>query len=60
MGYKDSATLVAPAIAISVVDIVPGQLSSLTFGVSSDLAGTKPEVSKSTIKVLLPASIGSL
>ncbi|TDH05214.1 hypothetical protein EPR50_G00139510 [Perca flavescens] len=42
--YEGSSTLVAPAIAISVVDVVPGQFSSLTFGVSSDRAGTKPEI----------------
>ncbi|XP_034746737.1 adhesion G-protein coupled receptor G4-like [Etheostoma cragini] len=42
--YEGSATLVAPAIAISVVDVVPGQFSSLTFGVSSDRSGTKPEI----------------
>ena len=46
VGYEGSSTLVAPAIAISVVDVVPGHFSSLTFGVSSDRAGTKPEVSK--------------
>ncbi|XP_054482374.1 adhesion G-protein coupled receptor G2 [Anoplopoma fimbria] len=44
VGYEGSSTLVAPAIAISVVDVVPGQFSSLTFGVSSDRAGTKPEI----------------
>lgn len=60
VGYEDSATLVAPAIAISVVDISRGQFSSLTFGVSSDRAGRKPEVSKLTIKALLSASTGSL
>ncbi|XP_074468028.1 adhesion G-protein coupled receptor G4 isoform X2 [Sebastes fasciatus] len=43
-GYEGSSTLVASAIAISVVDVVPGQFSSLTFGVSSDRAGTKPEI----------------
>ncbi|XP_070700181.1 adhesion G-protein coupled receptor G4-like [Pempheris klunzingeri] len=44
VGYEGSTTLVAPAIGISVVDIVPGQFGSLTFGVSSDRAGTKPEI----------------
>ncbi|XP_029304335.1 adhesion G-protein coupled receptor G4 [Cottoperca gobio] len=44
VAYEGSSTLVAPAIAISVVDVVPGQFSSLTFGVSSDRAGTKPEI----------------
>ncbi|XP_047463227.1 adhesion G-protein coupled receptor G4 [Mugil cephalus] len=44
VGYKGSFTLIAPALAISVVDVVPGQFSSLTFGVSSDQAGTKPEI----------------
>ncbi|KAM8898096.1 adhesion G-protein coupled receptor G6 [Spinachia spinachia] len=42
--YQGSFTLVAPAIAMSVVDVVPGQFTSLTFGVSSDGAGTKPEI----------------
>ncbi|KAK9536428.1 hypothetical protein VZT92_006206 [Zoarces viviparus] len=42
--YQGSFTLVAPAIAMSVVDVVPGQFSSLTFGVSSDRTGTKPEI----------------
>ncbi|XP_075957520.1 adhesion G-protein coupled receptor G2 [Anarhichas minor] len=42
--YQGSFTLAAPAIAMSVVDVVPGQFSSLTFGVSSDRAGTKPEI----------------
>ncbi len=46
VGYEGSSTLAAPAIAISVVDVVSGQLGSLTFGVSSDRKGTKPEVSK--------------
>lgn len=46
--YQGSFILVAPAIAMSVVDVVPGQFSSLTFGVSSDRAGTKPEVSEVT------------
>ncbi|XP_040908013.1 adhesion G-protein coupled receptor G2-like [Toxotes jaculatrix] len=44
VGYEGSSTLVAPAIAISMVDVVPGQFSSLTFGVSSDRTGTKPEI----------------
>ncbi|XP_044077831.1 adhesion G-protein coupled receptor G4 isoform X2 [Siniperca chuatsi] len=44
VGYEGSSTLVAQAIAISVVDVVPGQFGSLTFGVSSDRAGTKPEI----------------
>ncbi|XP_056254325.1 adhesion G-protein coupled receptor G4 isoform X2 [Seriola aureovittata] len=44
VGYEGSYTLVASAVAISVVDVVPGQFSSLTFGVSSDRAGTKPEI----------------
>ncbi|XP_034406091.1 adhesion G-protein coupled receptor G4 [Cyclopterus lumpus] len=44
VGYQGSFTLVAPAIALSVVDVDPGQFNSLTFGVSSDRAGTKPEI----------------
>ncbi|XP_071316458.1 adhesion G-protein coupled receptor G4-like isoform X2 [Trachinotus anak] len=44
VGYDSSSTLVASAVAISVVDVVPGQFSSLTFGVSSDRTGTKPEI----------------
>ncbi|GLD71162.1 adhesion G-protein coupled receptor G4 [Lates japonicus] len=44
VGYEGSSTLVAPAIAISVVDVVPGQFNSLTFGVLSDRTGTKPEI----------------
>ncbi|XP_068187778.1 adhesion G-protein coupled receptor G4-like [Antennarius striatus] len=43
-GYEGSSTLAAPAIAIAVVDVVPGQFSKLTFGVSSDREGTKPEI----------------
>lgn len=48
VGYEGSYTLAAPALAISVVDVVPGQFSSLTFSVSSDHAGAKPEVSEVT------------
>ncbi|XP_035807231.1 adhesion G-protein coupled receptor G4 [Amphiprion ocellaris] len=44
VGYENSSTLVAPAVAISVVDVASGQFNSLTFGVSSDWAGTKPEI----------------
>ncbi|XP_061596777.1 adhesion G-protein coupled receptor G4-like [Cololabis saira] len=44
VGYEGSYTLVAPAIAISVVDVVPGQFGGLSFGVSSDRNGTKPEI----------------
>lgn len=46
VGYEGSYTLVAPTLAISVVDVVPGQFCSLTFGVSSDRTGTNPEVGK--------------
>lgn len=45
VGYKGSSTLMAPAIAITVVD-VPGQFDNLTFGVASDRSGNKPEVGK--------------
>lgn len=41
---QSSNTLVAPAIAMSVVNVVPGQFETLTFSVSSDSAGMKPEV----------------
>ncbi|XP_047186405.1 adhesion G-protein coupled receptor G4 [Scophthalmus maximus] len=44
VGYEGSSSLVAPAIAISVVDIDPAKFVTLTFGVSSDRAGTKPEI----------------
>ncbi|XP_028277226.1 adhesion G-protein coupled receptor G4 isoform X2 [Parambassis ranga] len=52
VGYEGSSTLVAPAIGISVVDVHPGQFSRLTFGVSSDRTGTKPEIfiNKSPLK----------
>ena len=46
VGYEGFSTLVAPALAISVVDVLPGHFSSLSFGVSPDKAGTKPQVSK--------------
>lgn len=46
VGYQSSYTLVAPAIAISVVDVGPGQFNSVTFSVSSDPTGMKPEVSQ--------------
>lgn len=46
VGYEGSFTLVAPAIAISVVDVAPGEFSTLTFGVASDHTGTNPEVGK--------------
>lgn len=46
VGYQSSYTLVAPAIAISVVDVETAQFNSLTFSVSSDPTGTKPEVSQ--------------
>ncbi|KAM7398262.1 hypothetical protein PAMA_006254 [Pampus argenteus] len=44
VGFEGSFTLAAPSIAISVVDVVPGQFGSLTFGVSSVRAGSKPEI----------------
>lgn len=46
VGSQSSYTLAAPAIAISVVDVGPGQFNGLTFSVSSDPAGMKPEVSQ--------------
>lgn len=44
VGNHSFSNLTAPSLAISVVDIRPGQFSSLTFGVSSDRAGAKPKV----------------
>lgn len=44
VGNDSFSNLTAPSLAISVVDIHPGQFSSLTFGVSSDRAGAKPKV----------------
>ncbi|KAM7374579.1 hypothetical protein PAMP_007226 [Pampus punctatissimus] len=44
VGFEGSFTLAAPSIAISVVDVDPGQFGSLTFGVSSVRAGSKPEI----------------
>ncbi|XP_047234267.1 adhesion G-protein coupled receptor G4 isoform X2 [Girardinichthys multiradiatus] len=44
VGYEGSCTLSAPAVAISVVDVVPGQFSSLSFGVMSDWTGNKAEI----------------
>ncbi|CAF92807.1 unnamed protein product [Tetraodon nigroviridis] len=38
------STLVAPSLALSVVDISRGPFKSLTFGVSSDQTGAKPEI----------------
>lgn len=47
LGFEGSSTLVAPAMAISVVDVIPGLLGNLTFGVSSAQDGLNPEVSTS-------------
>ncbi|CAJ1063563.1 adhesion G-protein coupled receptor G4 [Xyrichtys novacula] len=44
VGYDSSSTLLAPAIAVTVVDVLPGEFSSLTFGVSSYRLGKKPEI----------------
>ncbi|CAG5872189.1 unnamed protein product [Menidia menidia] len=44
VGYEGSYTLAAPAVAISVVDVLPDQFTSLSFGVTSDPSGTKPEI----------------
>ncbi|KAM4546237.1 adhesion G-protein coupled receptor G4 isoform 2-T2 [Fundulus diaphanus] len=44
VGYEGSYTLSARALAISVVDVVPAQFSSLSFGVLSDWTGTNPEI----------------
>ncbi|XP_014912099.1 adhesion G-protein coupled receptor G2-like [Poecilia latipinna] len=44
VGYQGSYTLGARAVALSVVDVAPGQFSSLSFGVLSDWSGNKPEI----------------
>ncbi|XP_077362082.1 adhesion G-protein coupled receptor G4 [Festucalex cinctus] len=45
VGFQDSATLVAPAVAVSMVDVAPGgHFAGLTFGVSSDGVGSKPQI----------------
>lgn len=46
VGYVGSSTLVAEALAISVVDVNPGEFDNFSFGVLSDLTGTNPEVIK--------------
>lgn len=46
VGYEGSYTLSARAVALTVVDVVPGQFNSLSFGVLSDWNGNKPEVAK--------------
>lgn len=43
-GYEDSATLTAPGVAMSVVDVDLGHFSTLSFGVLSDRVGLKPEI----------------
>ncbi|XP_013877695.1 adhesion G-protein coupled receptor G4 [Austrofundulus limnaeus] len=44
VGYEGSSTLVAEELAISVVDVKPGEFDNLSFGVLSDLTGTNPEI----------------
>lgn len=44
VGYEGSSNLVASCLAISIVDIGHEQFKSLTFGVSSDQEGMKPQV----------------
>lgn len=44
VGYEGHFTLVAPAMALSVVDVVPDHFDSLYFGVTCDLSGINPEV----------------
>ncbi|XP_054610465.1 adhesion G-protein coupled receptor G4-like isoform X2 [Dunckerocampus dactyliophorus] len=41
---ENSSSLVAPAVVVSMVDVVPGEFAGLTFGVSSDGMGSKPEI----------------
>ncbi|XP_054586687.2 adhesion G-protein coupled receptor G4 isoform X2 [Nothobranchius furzeri] len=44
VGYEGSSTLVAETVAISVVDVHPGEFDSLSFGVLTDRTGAKPEI----------------
>ncbi|XP_019719701.1 adhesion G-protein coupled receptor G2 isoform X2 [Hippocampus comes] len=44
VGFHGPSTLVAPALAVSIVDVVPGQFDGLTFGVSPHAAGAQPEI----------------
>lgn len=46
VGYEGSSTLVAEKLAISVVDVKPGEFDNFSFGVLSDLTGTNPEVAQ--------------
>lgn len=57
-GNDSFSNLMAPSLAISVVDIHPGQFSSLTFGVSSDRAGAKPKVQQSQSFLVQAAGSG--
>lgn len=59
MGYEGSYTLVAPALAISVVDVDPGDFSTLTFSVLSGHVGAKPEVRKATATTQCPQVLSS-
>ncbi|XP_061559201.1 adhesion G-protein coupled receptor G4 [Phycodurus eques] len=44
VGFQGSFTMVAPVVAVSMVDVVPGQFAGLTFVVSSHGIGFKPEI----------------
>ncbi|XP_017276797.3 adhesion G-protein coupled receptor G4 [Kryptolebias marmoratus] len=44
VGHAGSYTLVAEALALSVVDVSPGEFDSFSLGVLSDLTGTNPEI----------------
>nr|XP_057943030.1 adhesion G-protein coupled receptor G4 isoform X2 [Doryrhamphus excisus] len=44
VGMENSSNLVAPAVVVSMVDVVPREFAGLTFGVSSDRTGSKPEI----------------
>ncbi|XP_057676282.1 adhesion G-protein coupled receptor G4-like isoform X2 [Corythoichthys intestinalis] len=44
VGFQNASTLVASAVAVSMVNAVPGQFAGLTFGVSSFGNGSKPEI----------------
>lgn len=58
VGNDSFSNLTAQFLAISVVDIHPGQFSSLTFGVSSDRTGKKPKVQQRQIFLVQAAGSG--
>ncbi|XP_034034946.1 uncharacterized protein LOC117517922 [Thalassophryne amazonica] len=44
VGYQLTSTLLAPAVAVSVLDVNREEFGRLTFGVSSDHAGLNPQI----------------